>query len=190
MLKLLLIVVLTFVAKNSYTYSLNNKEISGLIVNGRDADIADFPHQLAIINRGSYICGAAVINRFFALTAAHCLDLGTPALFIHLWGGSTSRTSGGHLFFVEEYYMHPEYRRIALSTGQVVWDYDVGVIQVDQGFPLEGFPNLSPTILPEPCFTECCGVCAGTEIRMAGWVGLNTVITYSHGYNHFPLNLK
>lgn len=53
-------------------------EISGFIVNGRDADIADFPHHLGLFNRGSFICGAAVINPLFALTAAHCLDFGTP----------------------------------------------------------------------------------------------------------------
>lgn len=108
-------------------------EISGFIVNGRDADIADFPHHLGLFNRGSFICGAAVINPLFALTAAHCLDFGTPPAG-HLWGGSTSRVFGGHLFFVNSYYLHPQYIRIPLSTGQVIWDYDVAVIRVEDAF--------------------------------------------------------
>lgn len=89
---------------------------------------------------------------------------------INLWGGSTSRVSGGHLFFIREYHLHPLYRRIQLSTSQRIWDYDVAVIRVDDGTRLEGFPFVVPTVLPPPCASECCGVCAGQEIRMAGWV--------------------
>ena len=51
----------------------NSIDESGYIVNGRDANIADFPHQLALIDQGRYFCGAAVISRLFALSAAHCL---------------------------------------------------------------------------------------------------------------------
>lgn len=87
-----------------------------------------------------------------------------------MWGGSTSRLSGGHLFFVQSYHLHPDYRRIQLSTGQTIWDYDVAVIRVVDGTPLEGFPFVEPVILPPPCATECCNVCGGTEIRLAGWV--------------------
>lgn len=152
------------------SFPRDNRNVSRFVVNGRDADIADFPHQLALINRGSFICGAAVIHPLFAVTAAHCLDLGTPPEYLNLWGGSTSRVSGGHLFFIREYHLHPQFRTIQLTTGQVIWDYDVGVIRVDDGFRLEGFPNVLPTVLPEPCLSECCGVCEGTEIRVAGWV--------------------
>jgi secreted trypsin-like serine protease len=39
------------------------------IVNGQDADIADFPHALSLLDLGRYICGASVISRYFALSA-------------------------------------------------------------------------------------------------------------------------
>lgn len=64
------------------SFPSSGEDVSGLIVNGRDADIADFPHQLALYDRGRYFCGAAVINRIWALTAAHCLDLNTPPEFV------------------------------------------------------------------------------------------------------------
>ena len=166
------LIIVVFTSTLGKSFPSNNENISGSIVNGRDADIADFPHHLALINRGSYICGASVIHPLFALSAAHCLDLGTPPEFINLWGGSTSRVSGGHLFFIREYHLHPQYRTIRLSTGQVIWDYDVGVIRVDDNFRLEGFPNIQPSILPEPCLSQCCGVCENTEIRIAGWVSV------------------
>lgn len=55
---------------------------SEFIVNGRDADISEFPHQLALIDQGRYFCGAAVISPQFALSAAHCLDIGTPPALV------------------------------------------------------------------------------------------------------------
>jgi secreted trypsin-like serine protease len=67
--------VLVFLVSAISADSHNENDISGLIVNGRDADIADFPHHLALIDQGRYFCGASVINRLFALSAAHCLVL-------------------------------------------------------------------------------------------------------------------
>lgn len=48
------------------------------IVGGVPADIADFPHHLALLQQGRYICGASIISRLFSLSAAHCLDSGAP----------------------------------------------------------------------------------------------------------------
>lgn len=64
--------------------SFPGKDTSGFIVNGRDADIADFPHHLALIDQGRYFCGAAVISPQFALTAAHCLDIGTAPELVRI----------------------------------------------------------------------------------------------------------
>lgn len=66
----LLCVVLLVVLANCFPHG---EDASGFIVNGRDAQISDFPHQLALFDQGRYFCGAAIINRLFALTAAHCL---------------------------------------------------------------------------------------------------------------------
>lgn len=104
------------------------KDSSAFIVNGRDADIADFPHHLGLFDQVRYFCGASVLSRLWALSASHCLDLNTPPelvslnsyylvsflltsdIQINLWGGSTSRVSGGHLFFVVSYHYHVSYR--------------------------------------------------------------------------------
>lgn len=165
-----LLLIVAVISASVESFPRSDNDVSSYIVNGRDAEIEDFPHMLALLDRGSFFCGAAVINRLFALSAAHCLEFGTPPELLNLLGGSRSRLSGGHLFFVHSYHLHPEFRTIRLSTGQGIWDYDVAVIRVDDGFPLEGFPNVSPTVLPAPCSTECCDVCPGTEIRVAGWV--------------------
>lgn len=79
------------------------------------------------------------------------------------------------MFFVERYDLHPQYRRIQLSTNQVIWDYDVAVIEAYSGTLLQGFPHVEPTVLPQSCASECCGVCGGVEIRLAGWVSFKKV---------------
>ncbi|CAO1405776.1 unnamed protein product [Diamesa tonsa] len=130
------------------------------IVGGVPADIADFPHHLAMLLNGRYICGASIISRRFSLSAAHCLDFGAPANTISLWGGSTSRLTGGHIFPVRRYVLHPQYDDWTL-------DFDVAIMEVDR--MLEGFPNMRPIALPASCTAACCGVCEPTAIRVAGW---------------------
>ncbi|CAO1409950.1 unnamed protein product [Diamesa serratosioi] len=135
------------------------------IVGGIPANIADFPHHLALLERGRYMCGASIISTTYSLSAAHCLDAGAPPSIISLWGGSTSRLTGGHIFPVRRYFLHPQYNDWTL-------DFDVALMEVDRR--LEGFPNLTPIALPPACSTACCGVCAPTSIRVAGWGATET----------------
>lgn len=46
----------------------------------------------------------------------------------------------------------------------------MAILRVADGSPLEGWDFVEPSVLPPPCFDECCGVCGGVEIRLAGWV--------------------
>lgn len=48
------------------------------------ADISDYPHHLAMLWNGFYICGASIISRTFALSAAHCLDRGDNPNIVRL----------------------------------------------------------------------------------------------------------
>lgn len=75
----LLLLAVAFVACNCAAI-----EKDPFIVGGEPAEIADFPHSLALLDmvRGGasgYMCGASNVHRLWALTAAHCLDFGTPA---------------------------------------------------------------------------------------------------------------
>lgn len=120
---------------------------SPLIVGGTPTTIAAHPHHLGLLDLifGGYICGASNISPIWALSAAHCLEFGhSPNVVsfqwriilrvknawgliliqINLWGGSTSRLTGGHIFIVESYTLHPQYDDISL-------DNDVAVLRVN-----------------------------------------------------------
>lgn len=117
--------ILAILAFSAFLQIASCSPIEQFIVGGVPTTIAAHPHHLALMDmvRGGYMCGASNIHRLWALTAAHCLDFNTPPELVNLWGGSTSRLSGGHLFFVSRYILHPGYNRATV-------DLDIAVIEV------------------------------------------------------------
>lgn len=107
-------------------YQRQRTGVDSLIVNGRPAEIADFPHHLGLVDlqRGGLICGAVNIAPLWALSAAHCLQRLAPPEVINLMGGSTNRLSGFITFMVAEYINHPQYVPRTL-------DNDISIIRVD-----------------------------------------------------------
>ena len=86
------------------------------IVGGEDCDISEYPWQAAIYASG-YLCGASVINQYWVITAAHCVEENNqviPAESITIGVGSSNEYaglfgSGGDEYDVEEVISHPNY---------------------------------------------------------------------------------
>lgn len=141
------------------------------IVRGQPADIANFPHMLALLDlgRGGFICGASIIAASdggatnWALSAAHCLDRNAPASQIQLRAGSTNRNTGGTVFQAAQYINHPQYNSRTLAN-------DVSVIRVTANF---GGTNIRAVAISPICNTAgtnaCCQVCAPRQITVTGW---------------------
>ena len=95
------------------------------IVNGEDADIEDFPFQVALRTSDTQFqfCGGTLISSRYVLTAAHCVDEGRTANEIEVLLGSADLTSGGERVNVQAIRRHPEY-------GQTI-DYDLALLRLE-----------------------------------------------------------
>ncbi|KAL4985249.1 trypsin-like cysteine/serine peptidase domain-containing protein [Aspergillus falconensis] len=78
------------------------------IVGGDDAEITDYPYQIALLSSGSLICGGSIISPKYIVTAGHCAD-GASASSLSIRAGSTYHDNGGTVVNVKAITVHPEY---------------------------------------------------------------------------------
>lgn len=95
----------------------------------------------------------------FALSAAHCLEFGSPANRLELRAGSTT-WEDGQAFDVVSYENHPNYDTRSL-------DNDVAVIRTLNSMAGD---NIVSIPLPPVCTAACCGTCVdGDDVVVTGW---------------------
>lgn len=126
------------------------------IVGGHDIDIDEAPWTLSLQYGGSHYCGAVLVGRRVALTAAHCTD-GVPVAAMSVRAGSSVHAANGHTRAVTRVVQHPRY-------DDRTTDYDVSVLRLSADLPYSA--DLSPVRVAtgEPA--------AGTLARVSGWGNL------------------
>lgn len=83
---------------------------SGKIVGGVDAEIEDYPWQVAILTSGNQqFCGGSIIHERWILTAAHCVGVYSN---IRIRAGVTNKTQPGQTITVQTEIPHPFYQSI------------------------------------------------------------------------------
>uniref|UniRef100_A0A182JHK9 Uncharacterized protein n=1 Tax=Anopheles atroparvus TaxID=41427 RepID=A0A182JHK9_ANOAO len=97
------------------------------IVGGVSVSITTYPYQLSLRNYDYHICGASIISRVWALTAAHCLFPDPDPKTISLRAGTTNQSSGGRIYNASRIIIHPMYNPSWM-------DNDVAVIRVSAPF--------------------------------------------------------
>lgn len=99
---------------------VNALRVNNRIVNGRPANIADFPWQVALIDAtfsepSRYqFCGGSLINAEWVLTAAHCVasfPINKTAGYVDVVAGTHAYRIGGERLSVSEIYVHPDYNQ-------------------------------------------------------------------------------
>ncbi|KAH8318274.1 hypothetical protein KR074_006834, partial [Drosophila pseudoananassae] len=88
-------------------------DIEPRIVGGTRATSGQFPHQIALRNRGSFICGGSILSNNYVLTAAHCVKSGnnvTPASQLDVQAGSLTLSDGGVRVKVAAVTVNPSYK--------------------------------------------------------------------------------
>ncbi|XP_076395060.1 vitellin-degrading protease isoform X1 [Megachile rotundata] len=111
------------------------------IVDGAPINITDVPYMLSYMVDGNHACGAAIIDKEWGLTAAHCVIpfVGTTDS-ISVRSGSNTYDSGGTVHNVTQLIYHEKYND---STNE----YDIAVLKVDP--PFEFSNTTKPVKLPE-----------------------------------------
>ncbi|XP_075984150.1 trypsin Blo t 3-like [Anticarsia gemmatalis] len=131
-----IVLFMAFYTKDVWCKSLNETDAGddNKIVGGTDADITTYPYQAYLVlddGRDQYECGGSIISEFYVLTAAHCL-LSVRVQTVYVRIGSTNKNSGGTQYTSTTFYTHPQYNTRT-------YDYDVAIIQIDEGMDLDGF---------------------------------------------------
>jgi|GEM_PF-1329589 len=106
---------------------------------------------ISIWNSDRSRCTAVLIDRYWALTAAHCSDLFEPGQVTELRASSLNNTTGYEEVGIAAYYTHPSYDPNLLKHDLTLIKFKRPVLH---STPLELY-NKTPTI--------------GTQVKIAGW---------------------
>ncbi|XP_021914444.1 trypsin-2-like isoform X2 [Zootermopsis nevadensis] len=132
------------------------------IVGGKLVNISKIPYQLSLQFEGEHKCGASIISRRWAVTAAHCVvrdwDEGeiVEAVTLSLRAGSNRNDEGGALHGVARVIPHQMY-------DQDVYDYDIALLKVKPPFVIG--PNVRAIRLPSRNYLAA----TGAKAKVSGW---------------------
>ncbi|XP_069674297.1 uncharacterized protein [Periplaneta americana] len=135
--------------ENSYILHLGHRRTSDAeerIVGGTDAQLHEFPWQVAIFLDDLFFCGGALINDQFVLTAAHCLmtrDTPIEELVLQLGDHDlTSPNETDHITRgVQAVLFHSHFHPFLLSN-------DIALLHLDK--PVAFSHRIRPVCLPDP----------------------------------------
>ena len=136
------------------------------IVGGQDADIKDYPWQVALTDgQGFGFCGGSIINDSWVLTASHCVDgESSNSLFIRV-GTSELYAEGGDVYSVDEIIMHASYDAVTTEN-------DVALIKINGSFSFN--ENVAPIDLISLDDVAAGVLNSGELATVTGWGSLYT----------------
>ncbi|KAK6618757.1 hypothetical protein RUM43_013148 [Polyplax serrata] len=107
----------------------NPGSLSNYIINGEDAPDGKYPYMLSLFNMNfeSHLCGASILSKNWALTAAHCCAVG-KVVKLSLYAGSNVLYKGGSFHEVEKYIIHQNY------SSKDNWINDACLLKVKEPF--------------------------------------------------------
>lgn len=108
------------------------------IVGGKAVGIRVVPWQIALYNRGTFICGGSIISADWVLTAAHCVESGKN---FAVTAGSSYAARRGQFRFADLVIVHSRYKEDPDN-------FDIALIKVRS--PFHWNPYVRPVKLAKP----------------------------------------
>lgn len=138
------------------------------IVNGSDAKLGQFPHQVSLrhAGRNRHFCGASIINSRWLVTAAHCsfVDF-TPVAVV----GAHQLNAGGKVHKISKIIPHPEYQN------QKSLKFDIALWQTAEEIVFDD--NVRPIALPTA------DTPADAPLTVSGWGRTSVRINFAQNNN-------
>lgn len=112
------------------------------IVDGAFINITNVPYMLSYRVNNNHACGAAIINKEWGLTAAHCVTpfINNPSVSLSVRSGSNRHDFGGIIHNITTFSYHEKYN-------DQNNDYDIAVFKVCPPFDFNN--TTQPVKLPE-----------------------------------------
>nr|XP_054767112.1 trypsin-like [Lytechinus pictus] len=142
--------------------------IATQIVGGEPAEEYAWPWQVAMLENGEQICGASLIDPWWVITAAHCVDpcyLCEPHVFEFLAGSIslTSETNSTQVRRASRIFTHPEFDLL----GDEEVDHDIALFMMSEPFNLTEDYRVNTICLPTRDMDDEFG--AGKTATVTGW---------------------
>ncbi|KAL6435844.1 hypothetical protein ACFW04_005603 [Cataglyphis niger] len=135
----MLFIVLSLLSITSISQSAVVQQYESRIVNGEDVALGEIPYQVSLQTKTFFhFCGGSILNEYYVITAAHCVDNRIPADIIIVVGIVNLNRSGVKRA-IKEIISHKEY------DPNNSWLNDIALIKVYSPFKPSrniGFVNL------------------------------------------------
>ncbi len=131
------------------------------IINGSDATFGQYPWMVALVQSGfgataaAQFCGGSLIDRYWVVTAAHCVDDSSPDDLV-IWANLTDKSNpemGAEMRTVRAIYIHADYNGFGFQG-------DIALLLLDS--PID-------TITPIVYSQNPVAISPGDEARAIGW---------------------
>ena len=111
------------------------------IVGGSDCDISEYPWHAAtwgLQENGNYeMCGAAIINQYWVVTAAHCVYGNEPNTITVRVGSTNNFANDGIAYLVDEIIIHPNYSNDNEEPELAYMSHDIALVKIIENSSFE-----------------------------------------------------
>ncbi|XP_065366534.1 chymotrypsin-2-like [Calliphora vicina] len=132
---------------------LKKTPIAGRIVGGSTAEDGLAPYQVSLQEGGGHICGGAIINTDWIITAAHCVAYSEPEE-VSVLTGTQDLSQPGVFYYVKRIYIHCNYDNPSMHN-------DIALLHLNSSIVFN--ENTQIVNLPSKPLND------GDDVLLTGW---------------------